>query len=125
MKYTVIKSDKQHREYCNKLENLVFSEQSDEYRDEIELLTLLIEDWEARQFVDHEMDPVELVKSLMEEHDLTQTDLAEIAGIGKSYMSEILNYKKQMSKRVIRNIARHFKIRQSALNKKVEYLPTD
>lgn len=53
----------------------------------------------------------------MDEHSLNQTELAEIAGVGKSYISEILNYKKRMSKKVIQNIATHFKIQQSALNK--------
>lgn len=53
----------------------------------------------------------------MDDHGLNQTELAEIAGVGKSYMSEILNYKKKMSKDVIRRLASHFKIRQEALNK--------
>jgi len=54
---------------------------------------------------------------LMEDHGLKQTDLVEIAGVGKSTISEILNYKKKMSKKVIRNLANHFNIQQEALNK--------
>lgn len=53
----------------------------------------------------------------MDDQGLNQSDLAEISGVGKSYISEILNYKKRMSKKVIRNLANHFKIRQEALNK--------
>lgn len=117
IKYKVIQSEEQYADYCQILEELVFHEGIEDHQDEIELLTLLIEDWEERQRQYPELDPVELVQSLMNDHDLNQSQLADIAGVGKSYISEILNYKKRMSKRIIRNIANHFKIRQEALNK--------
>lgn len=117
IKYTVIKSEKQYEEYCDILEELVFSEHAESKEDEIELLTLLIEDWDEKHALGAELDPVELVKSLKEDHGLNQTELGKIGDVGKSYISEILNYKKRMSKKVIRNLANHFKIQQEALNK--------
>ncbi|HKK45161.1 MAG TPA: helix-turn-helix domain-containing protein [Balneolaceae bacterium] len=121
LKYTVIKTEKQYDEYCNILEDLVFGEEElvsdDDKQDEIELLTLLIEDWDEKQRSSSVTDPVELIKSLMKDHNLNQQDLSEIAGVGKSYISEILNYKKRMSKKVIRNWADYFKIGQDALNR--------
>ncbi|HKJ30434.1 MAG TPA: helix-turn-helix domain-containing protein [Balneolales bacterium] len=121
LKYTVIKSEEQYDEYCKILEDLVFGEKElvaeDDKQDEIELLTLLIEDWDEKQRSSSDTDPVELIKSLMKDHNLNQQDLSEITGVGKSYISEILNYKKRMSKKMIRNIANYFKIRQDALNK--------
>ena len=116
LKYTVIKSEEQYEKYCNFLEELVLSE-ADEKQEEIELLTLLIKDWDSKHPLGSDLDPVELIKAFMDEHSLNQTELAEIAGVGKRYISEILNYKKRMSKKVIRNIATHFKIQQLALNK--------
>lgn len=115
--YTVIKSEDQYFEYCNLLEEIDFSDNADEREDEIELLMLLIKTWDAEHNNVPELDPIELVKSLMKDHDLNQEDLVKIAGVGKSTISEILNYKKRMSKSVIRNIATHFKIQQEALNK--------
>src|SRR5699024_9127589 len=117
LKYTVIKSEEQYEEYCDILEDLVFSDNADIKEDEIELLTLLIKDWDRKHPLGPELDPVDLVKAFMEDHGLNQTELGEIAGVGKSYISEILNYKKRMSKKVIRNISNHFKVQQSALNK--------
>jgi HTH-type transcriptional regulator/antitoxin HigA len=114
--YTVIKNEDQYYEYCEILEELVFGDEVEEREDEIELLTLLIRTWDDEHRLAKEMDPVELIKSLKQDHELSQNDLAEIAGVGKSYISEILNYKKRMSKNVIRNLASHFKIQQSALN---------
>ncbi len=117
LKYTVIKSDEQYKKYCYLLEEIDFSDDADEREDEIELLTLLIKTWDEQHQADPELDPVELVKSLIADHGLSQNDLAKIAGVGKSYISEILNYKKSMSKDVIREIANHFKIQQEALNR--------
>lgn len=117
LKYKVIKSEEQYYKYCDLLEEMVFSDRADELQDEIELLTLLIESWDRENSEVPDLDPVELIKSLMEDHGLKQTDLVEIAGVGKSTVSEILNYKKRMSKKVIRNLANHFKIQQEALNR--------
>lgn len=116
--YTVIKTDNQYKEYCEILEELVGAGLNNQpEKDEYELLQLLISDWERKHHEMDEIDPIQLTKSLMNDHSLNQTDLAEIAGVGKSYISEILNYKKKMSKDVIRRIAAHFKIQQEALNK--------
>src|SRR6056297_493659 len=117
LKYTVIKTEEQYYEYCNLLEEIEFSDEADEREDEIELLTLLIRTWDDEHRLAPESDPVELIKSLMKEHELSQNDLATIAGVGKSYISEILNYKKRLSKKVIRNLGDNFKIQQEALNK--------
>ena len=118
LKYTVIKNDEQYYEYCDQLEELVTSGlESEDAVDEYELLYLLIKTWDDQHRSIPEMDPVELIKSLMEDHELSQNDLAKIAEVGKSYVSEILNYKKRMSKNVIRKFAEHFKIQQEALNK--------
>ena len=118
LKYTVIKTEEQYYEYCDLLEEIDFSDEAEEREDEIELLTLLIKAWDDEHRLTPELDPVQLIKSLMEDHKLSQNDLAEIAGVGKSYISEILNYKKRMSKTIIRNFAEHFKIQQEALNKR-------
>lgn len=118
LKYTVIKNDEQYYEYCERLEELVSSGlESENAVDEYELLYLLIKTWDDQHHLAPELDPVQLIKSLMQDHKLSQNDLAKIAEVGKSYISEILNYKKRMSKDVIRNIANHFKIQQEALNK--------
>jgi HTH-type transcriptional regulator/antitoxin HigA len=116
--YTIIKSDKQYHRYCGILEELVNSGlESQEAIDEYELLNLLISEWDEKHHDSPALDPVELVRALKENHKLSQKELGKIAGVGKSYVSEILNYKKRMSKKVIRNICDHFKIRQEALNK--------
>ncbi|MCW9709207.1 helix-turn-helix domain-containing protein [Fodinibius salsisoli] len=117
LKYTVIKSEEQYEEYCDTLEELVFSENTETKEDEIELLTLLIEDWDRKHPLGPELDPVELIKAFMDEHGLNQTELAEVVDYSKNYVSEILNYKKRIPPKMVRRFADYFKIQQSALNK--------
>lgn len=118
LKYRVIANKKQYKEYCNLLEQLVFSGAKDKNtKDEIALLTLLIEKWDADHISSTELDPVQLLHSFMKDHSLKAKDLVEILGISKGYVSDILNYKKGLSKEVIRKLADYFKVSQEAFNR--------
>ena len=99
LKYKIIKSNEQHRQYCNALETLVVSPaKSTEVNDEIELLTFLIEKWDAENSSYKEADPVEVIQLLMKEHSLKAKDLVQLLGVSKGLISDILNYKKGLSK---------------------------
>ena len=118
LKYTIIKSKRQYNEYCKLLEDLVFqNSKSVKIQDEVELLTLLIEKWDQEhgQFMD--LDPVSLLKSFMDAHHIKAIELSGILGISRGYMSDILHYKKGLSKEVIRKLSSFFKVRQDAFNR--------
>lgn len=118
LKYKVITSKAQYKEYSNALEEFVFSGAKDRNtKDEISLLTLLIEKWDAEHNTFDELDPVQLLHSLMDEHNMKAKDLVELLDISKGYVSDILNYKKGLSKDVIRKLAEHFKVSQEAFNR--------
>ena len=118
LKYKVITSKTQYKEYTNTLEELVFSGSKDRNtKDEIALLSLLIEKWDDQHNSFDEMDPVQLLRSLMEEHNMKAKVLVDILNISKGYVSDILNYKKGLSKEVIRKLADHFKVSQEAFNR--------
>lgn len=118
LKYKVITSKNQYKEYCNILEQLVFSGLKDRNtKDEIALLTLLIEKWDATHYPLTEIDPVQLLHALMKDHQLKAKDLADILEVSKGYISDILHYKKGFSKEVIRKLADHFKVSQEAFNR--------
>ena len=118
LKYKVISSKTQYKEYCNLLENLVFAtSKSKNLNDEIAMLTLLIEKWDAEHNSFKKLDPVKLLQSFMESHQLKAKDLVELLAISKSHVSEILNYRKGFSKVVIRKLATYFKVSQEAFNR--------
>ncbi len=118
LKYKVIKSKAQYKEYSNALEELVSADfKSKEMKDEIELLTLLIEKWDEEHNAFQDIDPITLLHSLMEQKNLKAKDLVEILGVSKGLVSDILNYKKGLSKEIIRGLADHFKVSQEAFNR--------
>jgi|ERR1017187_3091036 HTH-type transcriptional regulator/antitoxin HigA len=118
LKYKVIKNKTQYNEYCNALEELVFSSSKDRNtKDEIALLTLLIEKWDAEHTTFDEVDPIRLLHSLMADHQIKAKDLVYLLEVSKGYISDILNYKKGLSKDVIRKLAGHFKVSQEAFNR--------
>jgi HTH-type transcriptional regulator / antitoxin HigA len=118
LKYTVIKNESQYDEYCNRLEKLAFiKSKSKNSKDEIELLTLLIEKWDDDHNTFADLDPVQMLRSLMEDHQMKAKDLVSLLGVSKGYVSDILNYKKGFSKEVIRKLASRFKLNQEAFNR--------
>lgn len=122
IKYKVIKNADQYKEYCIQLENLLSEQEIGQVQDEIDLLTLLIEKYDEDQNTFHENDPVSLLRSFMEDYNLKAQDLTTILGISKGYVSDILNYKKGLSKEVIRKLAVYFKVRQEAFNRPYKLL---
>ena len=118
IQYRIIKNKKQYNQYCKQLEELIFSNsKSKSIQDDIELLTLLIEKWDEANNTFTKLDPIQLLNALMEERQIKSKDLVEILDISKGYVSEILNYKKGLSKEVIRNLANYFKVSQEAFNR--------
>ncbi|HBX87525.1 MAG TPA: transcriptional regulator [Marinilabiliaceae bacterium] len=116
LKYTVIKNVEQYKRYCDILEKLILSDNKAS-NDEIDLLTLLIEKWDVEHSTFNDSDPIELLKTLMEEHDLKAKDLANILDLTKGTVSKILNYHKGLSKDTIRRLSDYFKLSQEAFNR--------
>jgi len=116
LKYTLIKSEEQYYEYSKILKKLVIQE-NEESENEIELLELLIDKWDQDHSTMNDVDPIELLLYLMEEHQMRSKDLAEILGLSKGTVSKILNYQKGLSKASIRKLSNHFKLRQEAFNR--------
>ena len=118
LKYRVIDSDTQYKSYCDTVENLVFSTNiTPAIQDEINLLTLLIETYDKQNSTFRKLDPVQLLKSLMSEHRMKAADLARKLQVSEGLISDILKYKKGMSKKTIRGIAELFKMQQEAFNR--------
>ena len=122
LRYTVIKDTEQYFRYCRELEELV--EQSEVHEEEIELLTVLIERWDDDHEVFGDNDPIQLLKSFMNEHKLRAADLTEILALSKGTVSKILNYQKGLSKQTIRKLSDYFKVRQEAFNRPYELKKT-
>ena len=74
----------------------------------METLGSLIETYEAQNIPKIEGSPSDALKTLMEEHDLKQSDLPEIGSQG--VISEILSGKRQFNVRQIKLLSKRFKV---------------
>jgi HTH-type transcriptional regulator/antitoxin HigA len=111
MKYKVVKSKERYFEYCNILEGLATGEfRSLDTEDEIELLTLLIEDWDERRNHFQAVSSIELLRYLMAEHGIGTKELADIAGVGNRLILETLARKRSLPSGLIKILSKHFKL---------------
>lgn len=113
MKYKVIKSKEQYNQYCVIIEQLLTTNSN---ADEIELVTLLIESWDREHDTFGLADNVTLLRFLMQEHGLRHTDLADIVGVGRTQITDILNNKRTIPNGMARRLAEHFKVFKNAFD---------
>ncbi len=121
LKYKVITSGKQYDKYCRTLEDLVFSSpKTKANKDEIDLLTLLIEKYDEEHSDFDMLEPIPLLKSLMKDHKMKAVDLAKLLNVSEGLVSDMLNYRKGLSKETIRALSERFKLNQEAFNRPYE-----
>lgn len=69
--------------------------------DELEVLTVLVEDYERKHYPIDPPDPIEAIKFRMEQMDLTRKDLEACIG-SRARVSEILNHKRELTIKMIK-----------------------
>ena len=98
-----IKNKKDYEQALARLEVIFDSKKGTDQGDELEILGMLIENYENEKFPVGFPDPIEAIKFRMEQLGYTQTDLANEVGL-KSRASEILNRKRKLSLEMIRQL---------------------
>lgn len=103
---TVVKTEAQYRQYMQRIEELVAIDPSPNSSEgtELELLSLLVEDYEQKAFIFQKPDPVEAVQFRMLEQDLRQVDLVPYFG-SRSRVSEFLSRQRPLTVSMIREIS--------------------
>ena len=74
-----------------------------------EMLTILIEDFEAKHYPLPPVSPHEALRELMEERELRHSDIWPVLG-NKGVASEILNGKRSISKAQAKKLAEFFRV---------------
>ena len=77
----------------------------------LETIGNLIDDYEIRNFQELDSDPIETLKFLMKENNLTQKDLEDIGSQG--VISEILNRKRNLNINQIKKLSQKFNVSPS------------
>lgn len=99
-----IKTEADYREALKRLEDIFDAKLGTSLSDELEILGLMVDDYENKYYPIEAPDPIEAIKIRMEEMHLKQVDLIPEFG-GKSRISEVLNRKRRLTVDMIRKLA--------------------
>lgn len=98
-----IRTEKDYQNALNRLEDIFDAKKGTKNGDELEILSILINNYEDQNFPIEMPDPIEAIKFRMEQMGMKQKDLAAVVGF-KSRVSEILSKKRKLSIDMIRKL---------------------
>lgn len=93
--------------FMNSLLDVVGDDEAHELADLLDLVGQLVEDYEGTRHVIPDAAPHEVLRFLLDQHGLTQTDLAAEIG-GQSVVSDILSGKRAINARQAKALAVRF-----------------
>ncbi|MEO6166171.1 MAG: helix-turn-helix domain-containing protein [Chitinophagales bacterium] len=98
-----INTKKEYQKAIERLEIIFDAKKGTSDGDELEILGILIDQYENEHFSIDLPDPIEAIKFRIEQLGYSQTDLARVIGL-KSRASEILSKKRKLSLNMIRQL---------------------
>jgi len=98
-----IRSEKEYQKALIRLEEIFDAKTGTKEGDELEVLSILIDNYENEHFPIDSPDPIDAIKFRMDQLGIKQKDLANIIGF-KSRVSEIINKKRKLSLNMIRKL---------------------
>ena len=111
-----IKTDADYKAALNRIEDIFDAPNGSPESDELDILGLIVDDYENKHYPIEAPDPIEAIKIRMEEMQLKQKDLVNEIG-GKSRVSEVLNRKRRLTVDMIRNLAARLNLSANILIK--------
>jgi len=101
MKIKVIKTESEYAAALARVEKLMDARPGTSPGDELEILSLLIHDYEGRVFPIAKPDPVAAIRFRMAQQGLTNKDMVPFLG-SRSRVSEVLSGRRSLSLKMIR-----------------------
>lgn len=103
MKIRPIKSERDYAQVLGRIEQLMDSKPDSKAGDELDILTMLVEAYEAKHYPVCPPDPIEAIKFRMDQLGITRKDLETVLG-GRGRVSEVLARKRRLSLGMIRRL---------------------
>lgn len=101
--WMVLKTEEQYNKALERTIEIFHAEPESAEFAELELLLVLVKDYEDKHFILPDPDPIEVIKMKMDEKGLKPKDLAEIIG-SKSNVSLILSGKRELTLKMVRGL---------------------
>lgn len=121
MKAKVIKTKKEHAAALERVYELMQADHpsgSPEF-EELELLAVLVEEYEDRHYPVPPPDPIEAIKFRLDQMGLKESDLGKILG-SRQRQSDILSGRRKLSLNMIRRLHKHLRIPTETLIREYE-----
>jgi HTH-type transcriptional regulator/antitoxin HigA len=109
MNISPIKNETDYQKALQRLEQIFDVKMGSPEGDELEILSILIEQYEKVHFPIDLPDPIEAIKFRMEQLGLKQKDLVSTIGF-KSRVSEVMNKKRKLTLEMIRKLSKELQI---------------
>ncbi len=104
-----IRNETDYQNALERLEVIFDAKRGTEEGDELEILAILIDNYENEHFPIEMPDPISAIKFRMEQMGMKQKDLVEMVGY-KSRVSEIMSKKRKLTLDMIRKLNTHLNI---------------
>lgn len=109
MNWKVLKTEEEYNKASLRLMEIFHAEPNTKEFDELDLLTVLVKDYDDRHYSIPEMDALEVIKIKMQEMGMKNKDLEPIIG-SKGHVSAILSGKREITLKMAIKLKNYFGI---------------
>lgn len=95
-------------ELLDEITDIVRDDETHPLAKTMDVISVLIEEYEDEYFPEPESHPISVLKYFMEEYGLKQTDMTELGSQG--VVSEILNGKRELNLRQVKALSKRFNV---------------
>ena len=109
MEIHTIKTEEDYKKALNVIDILLSAPSDSEEAERLELVSILVEDYENKHYKIDAPDPIEAVKQRVEQLGLTRKDLEKSIG-SRGRVSEVLNGQRALTLAMIRKLNKNLNI---------------
>ena len=109
MNWKVLKTEDDYNRASMRLMEIFHAEPNTPQSDELDLLTVLVKDYDGKHYQLPELDVLEVIKYKMQEMGMKSKDLEPIIG-SKGHVSAILSGKREITLKMAQKLKNYFSI---------------
>jgi HTH-type transcriptional regulator/antitoxin HigA len=109
MEINMIKTEKDYERALEKIDILLNADKTSENTEQLEILSILVEDYENKNYKIEAPDPIAAIKFRMEQLGLSRKDLEESIG-SRGRVAEVFNRKRNLTLPMIRKLHKNLGI---------------
>jgi len=109
MEINIIKTEKEYEKALKEIDNLLDAKENSSEAEKLDILSMLVEDYENKHYKIEAPDPIEAINFRVEQLGLSRKDLEKSIG-SRSKVSEILNKRRLLTLSMIRKLHKNLNI---------------